>query len=134
VLVPFYTTLFGYFPGKRLRKVGDLPAGAVFQWSRWCRQIDYSAAEPGARESYGRVRVPLLSLSFTDDEMMSRRSIDSMHDCYANAQQQRLYISPQEAGARRIGHFGFFRPQFENTLWRQAQAWLDAHSKQPSHA
>lgn len=134
VLVPFYTTLFGYFPGKRLRKVGDLPAGAMFQWARWCKRPDYAAGEPGVRESYGRVRVPLLAMSFTDDEMMSRRSIDSMHDFYANARQQRLYITPQEAGARRIGHFGFFRPQFENTLWKQALAWLDAHSKQTTTA
>jgi predicted alpha/beta hydrolase len=27
-------------------------------------------------------------------------------------------IAPQDIGARRIGHFGFFRPAYEGSLWR----------------
>jgi predicted alpha/beta hydrolase len=27
-------------------------------------------------------------------------------------------IAPGEIGARRIGHFGFFRAGFEDSLWR----------------
>lgn len=26
-------------------------------------------------------------------------------------------IAPQDAGARRIGHFGFFRQRFADNLW-----------------
>ena len=29
------------------------------------------------------------------------------------------------AGAKKIGHFGFFRAEFRDTLWPQAAAWLD---------
>ena len=36
VLVPLATGLCGYFPGRKLRKVGDLPAGVVMQWRKWC--------------------------------------------------------------------------------------------------
>jgi predicted alpha/beta hydrolase len=60
--------------------------------------------------------------------MMSRRSIDSLLDLYKNAQLDRRYIAPQEVGAKRVGHFGFFRPQFKATLWQQALAWLDART------
>jgi predicted alpha/beta hydrolase len=32
--------------------------------------------------------------------------------------------SPSDIGARHIGHFGFFRPQFEQTLWPLVREWL----------
>lgn len=34
VLVPLYTSLFGYFPGRQLRKVGDIPKAAMREWRR----------------------------------------------------------------------------------------------------
>jgi predicted alpha/beta hydrolase len=125
--VPVYTRLFGYFPGKKVRKVGDLPKGVIYQWSRWCRSPHYVVDDAGRplRGGYEKLRVPMLSLSFTDDELMSRRSIDSLHDLYANAQMERRYIQPRDVSAKRIGHFGFFRPQFRQTLWQQALAWLE---------
>jgi len=33
---------------------------------------------------------------------------------------------PRELGAERIGHFGFFREQFRDTLWRDAADWLES--------
>jgi predicted alpha/beta hydrolase len=124
--VPVYTRLFGYFPGKKVRKVGNLPKGVIYQWARWCRSPHYTIDAGGApiRAGFEQMRIPLLCMSFTDDELMSRRSIDRLHDKYKNASQERRYIKPQDVGARRIGHFGFFRPQFEATLWQQALEWL----------
>jgi predicted alpha/beta hydrolase len=37
-----------------------------------------------------------------------------------------MQISPERLGARRIGHFGFFRPEHRDTLWREAADWLAA--------
>jgi len=45
VFVPILTPLLGYFPGKRLRMVGDLPAGVAWQWRRWCTHRDYLLCE-----------------------------------------------------------------------------------------
>jgi predicted alpha/beta hydrolase len=125
--VPIYTRLFGYFPGKKVKKVGNLPKGVIFQWAQWCRSPHYVVDARGEpiRAGYEKMRIPLLSMSFTDDEMMSRRGTDNMHDFYRNAAQERRYIKPQDVGVKRIGHFGFFRPQFKATLWRQALDWLD---------
>ncbi|HYD96032.1 MAG TPA: alpha/beta fold hydrolase [Noviherbaspirillum sp.] len=127
VAVPLCTPLFGYFPGKRLRMVGDLPRGVVYQWSRWCRHPDYVVDGKGRliRDGFDRIRVPVLSLSFTDDELLSRKSIDRLHGIYRNAPVERRHIAPADVQARRIGHFGFFRPEFRTTLWRQAQEWLE---------
>jgi predicted alpha/beta hydrolase len=125
--VPLYTRLFGYFPGKKVKKVGDLPKGVIYQWAQWCKNPHYvvDAAGNPIREGFEKMRIPMLSLSFTDDEMMSRRSIDSLLGFYKNAQLDRRYIAPQDVGAKRIGHFGFFRPQFKTSLWQQAASWLE---------
>ena len=41
VVVPLATRITGYFPGKRLRKIGDLPRGVIEQWRRWCLNREY---------------------------------------------------------------------------------------------
>lgn len=118
VVAPLATALFGYFPGKRLRKVGDLPAGVMEQWRRWCLSPDYVGSEGDeTRAAYASVRVPMLSLSFTDDEIVSAESVRLLHALYTSAPVEYRRISPAEIGARHIGHFGFFRSQFEQTLW-----------------
>ena len=134
-LVPLYTRLWGYFPGKKMRKVGDLPKGVIYQWARWCKSPHYFVDESGLpmQINHGKMRLPILALSFTDDEMMSRRNIDSMHSFYSNAQVEKRHIHPREVDARRIGHFGFFRPQFRHTLWQQALHWLTTMPAKPAN-
>lgn len=125
--VPLYTRLFGYFPGKKVKKVGDLPKGVIYQWAQWCKSPYYVVDADGRplRAGFERMRAPMLNLSFTDDEMMSKRSIDSLLSWYKNAPLEHRTIAPRDVGVKRIGHFGFFRPQFGTTLWRQALDWLD---------
>lgn len=134
--VPVYTRLFGYFPGRKLKKVGDLPRGVVFQWAQWCRNPHYIVDAGGKpiRSGFEKIRAPVLCMSFTDDELMSRRSIDSLHDCYRNAPMERRYITPADVNAKHIGHFGFFRPQFRATLWQEALDWLDQRTAKKNSA
>ncbi|HEY8607211.1 MAG TPA: alpha/beta fold hydrolase [Noviherbaspirillum sp.] len=134
--VPVYTRLFGYFPGKKVRKVGDLPKGVIYQWSRWCRNPHYVSDARGRpiRAGFEKIRVPFLSISFTDDEMMSRTNIDRLHDCYRNARMERRYIRPSDVQAARIGHFGFFRPQFRESLWRDALTWIEQRTADRNQA
>lgn len=126
VIVPLALRVAGYFPGKRLRKVGDLPFGVMQQWRRWCLNREYVVGAEGdqVRAAYASVRTPMLSLSFTDDEMMSAKGIKSLHGLYVNAPVEYRRIAPRDIGVRRIGHFGFFRPQFEQTLWPLVPQWL----------
>ncbi len=119
-LVPVTLRLFGYFPGKALRKVGDLPHGVMAQWRRWCLDREYAAGAEGegVRAQYASLRTPIVSLSFTDDEMMSLRNTESIHALYRAAPRTMRRIAPADIGASRIGHFGFFRARFEGPLWR----------------
>jgi predicted alpha/beta hydrolase len=121
VAVPVSLRLAGYFPGRRLRKIGDLPHGVMAQWRRWCLDPEYAVGAEGApvRARYAAVRAPLVAISFTDDEYMSERNTASLHSFYSNAPQVARRIAPADVGLRRIGHFGFFREPLGEPLWRR---------------
>lgn len=118
VLVPLAHAAVGYFPGRRLRKVGDLPKGVMAQWRSWCLDPHYAAGVvPGGRELYAAVETPITSLSFTDDEMMSARNVESIHGFYSGAAKTMVRLAPADVGLRRVGHFGFFRAGHAEALW-----------------
>ena len=50
--------------------------------------------------------------------MMSARNTESIHGFYTGAPRTMKRIAPQDIGAARIGHFGFFRSVYEPSLWR----------------
>ena len=117
-MVPLLTPLFGYFPGRRLGAVGDLPAGVIRQWRRWCLHPQYSGAEgPAVRQRYAAVRFPIQALSITDDEMMTLPGTQSLLALYANAPRRIERVAPADHGLPRIGHLGWFHPRFQATLW-----------------
>ncbi len=126
VLVPLATRLCGYFPGRSLRKVGDLPAGVVLQWRKWCLNPRYSVGAEGelARRSYARARFPVLALSISDDELMTLQGTHSLVALYENAPREVQRIAPAELSVRRIGHFGPFRSEHEDKLWPRMAEWL----------
>ena len=123
---PAALRLFGYFPGRRLKKIGDLPLGVMRQWRAWCLDRDYAVGVEGpeVERAFASVRAPILSLSFTDDEYMSARNTESLHGFYRNTRREMQRLDPRTVGVRRIGHFGFFRPEAAADLWPQTIAWL----------
>jgi predicted alpha/beta hydrolase len=38
-------------------------------------------------------------------------------------------VTPGDVGTARIGHFGFFRAEHRDTLWRDAAQWLQVGSQ-----
>lgn len=116
--VPALTPLFGYFPGKRLGMVGDLPKGVIRQWRKWCLDPEYLVgAEPGMRDRYADMTVPLTSFSFSDDDMMSKANTASIHSFFSGSQRKMLRFHPRELGLAKVGHFGFFRREMQAPLW-----------------
>ncbi|TFZ03870.1 alpha/beta hydrolase family protein [Ramlibacter humi] len=126
VLVPLATRLWGYFPGRKLRKVGDLPKGVILQWRKWCLNPEYSVGAEGeaVRRQYASVRFPVLALSITDDELMTLRGTHSLVNLYENAQRHIERVAPADLAVRRIGHFGPFRAEHETRMWPRMAGWL----------
>lgn len=133
-LVPLATRLCGYFPGRRLRKVGDLPAGVMMQWRKWCLNPRYSVGAEGeaVRQSYADARFPVLALSITDDELMTLRGTHSLVNLYENAPREVLRIQPADLSVRQIGHFGAFRSEHQALLWPRVDQWLAGLAGKPA--
>lgn len=129
LLVPLLCPLFGYFPGKRIGVIGNIPTGAMFQWRRWCLTPEYIlSGEPGARAAYASAEFPVLALTFTDDEMLIEDGSRMLHAAYTKRPPDYRLIAPVQFGLKRIGHFGFFKPQSETTLWPLVSQWIEQQS------
>ena len=104
------------------------------QWRRWCLDREYLVGAQGAdvRRDYAALTTPILSLSFTDDEYMSARNIESIHGFYASAPREMRRLHPRDVGEKRIGHFGFFRRRLADKLWPRAEEWLAGFNARPS--
>lgn len=122
---PLLTPLFGYFPGRRLGKVGDIPAGVLRQWTHWCRHPDYLARDADQRERFARVTTPITYLNASDDEVFSDWSAQRFLDLFpAGTVTRRLVLQPHALGVARIGHFGYFRDKLRATLWPRLRGEL----------
>lgn len=125
VLTPLLCTLFGYFPGERIGVIGDVPRRAMFQWRRWCLTPDYLlTGDPGARAAYASASYPVLGLTFSDDELLLESGSRMLHDAYSAADVDYRVLEPRQFKVKRIGHFGFFKPNHETTLWPLVRDWL----------
>lgn len=125
VVAPVALKLAGYFPGRRLKVVGDLPRGVMLQWRRWCLDPDYVGVEGAAvRERYAQVVQPITTLIFPDDELASAEGVHKLHALYARAPVTFETIEPRAHGLRRLGHFGFFNPRAAASVWPRALSWI----------
>lgn len=120
-VAPIATRLYGYFPGRKLRKVGDIPGGVMRQWRRWNLSPGYAFAAEGSelKKSFESVTIPIFSISFIDDELVSAANVETLLSMYSNAEKTAVHLSPQSISVKRIGHFGFFKPQFKASLWER---------------
>jgi predicted alpha/beta hydrolase len=125
-LMPLTSSLVGYFPGK-LGIGEDLPRGVAEEWARWCRSEGYFTEHGVSAEGFAQVRAPVLALSFTDDPYAPKTAVDWLHRLYRSALVERRHVSPRELGVRAVGHFGFFRESFRESLWITARGFLLGH-------
>lgn len=131
LIVPLATRLCGYFPGKRLGIIGNVPAGVMLQWRKWCLNPEYSVGAEGeaVRRSYAQVRFPMVALAMADDEMLTLRSVQSLLALYTNAPHVLRSVEPAEVNLRRIGHFGMFKEEQLGRMWPQLQQYLQQFSQ-----
>ncbi|MFN0183987.1 MAG: alpha/beta fold hydrolase [Aquabacterium sp.] len=131
VIGPVVLATLGWFPGRRLGIMDDMPGGALRQWMRWCRSPHYLMSEGGAerRARYAAFRQPLLVVGFTDDEFMSERSTRALTEWYTGAQTDWRRVAPADIGVPRIGHFDAYKARIgRERLWPQLLQFIDRHT------
>jgi predicted alpha/beta hydrolase len=109
-LVPITTRIAGYYPGRSIRLLGDLPTGVVRQWGRWCLDEHYAATDvPSFLPRLAAVTTSVTAISFTDDELLAERSFTSFEGWMPHAQLTPVRLTPADLDTERVGHHGFFR-------------------------
>ncbi|MCV2886560.1 alpha/beta fold hydrolase [Aestuariibacter sp. AA17] len=119
VIVPVSTQLWGYYPGKRINLIGDLPKNVMRQWRRWCLHPKYCVGVESSaiKAKFNDISVPLDSLFMADDEMLSQKNWRDLVDLFGMQQKQKHLIHPAEFGEKRIGHLGFFKKRYAQSVW-----------------
>ena len=124
-ILPATVATLGYLPGRVVGGGEDLPAGVAREWGRWGRHPKYIlGARPEAREGYARLRMPTMFASIEDDDFAPARAVDELSRWFGAPSVRRTY-RPRDLGVDEVGHFGFFRPKFEASLWQDAAAFLE---------
>jgi predicted alpha/beta hydrolase len=119
------TRLCGYFPGSRLGFGEDLPPGVATEWASWCRHPRYLVGALGAEDAYARLRAPLRAYAISDDPFAPLPTVEALGRLYPNARWETRKLAPRDVGVKSLGHFGFFRERFRDSLWREAVDWLE---------
>jgi predicted alpha/beta hydrolase len=122
-LVPLISQTTGYYPGKILKVFRDLPRSVALEWAGWSRcpegMFGFHSDEP-----LHRMRVPVLSIGFSDDAIAPARSIKAFVKKFSRAALTHWQYNPGELGVKKLGHSGFFKPAFQNVLWEPVLDWL----------
>jgi predicted alpha/beta hydrolase len=119
--------LFGYMPG--WTGLGeDLPKGVFEQWVHWVMSERYLFTDPKlpGLSNFVKYRGALRSLCISDDPWATRPAVEMLCSGFSSITPDILTVTPADVGAAKIGHFGFFRPEHRDTLWRGAAEWLQA--------
>lgn len=125
VLLPSMSRLHGYFPARRFGQGEDLPAGVAIEWAGWCRHPGYIVGALGAQEAYAKFSAPIRAYSITDDRYAPLPAVEAFLEFYPNSVRKLERVDPARVGGGPIGHFGFFRERFKDTLWKDAADWLE---------
>jgi len=121
------TRLLGYAPSWSGLGL-DLPKGVFQQWVGWVMNKRYLFDDPTLKAShiFSQFKGAMRALCLADDPWATRPAVELLCAGFTRAKPEILTITPVEIGATRIGHFGFFRPEHRDTLWRGAAEWLQA--------
>lgn len=121
------TRLLGYAPA--WSGIGeDLPKDAFLQWVNWVMHKRYLFDDPklSGLKNFSQFHGAMRALAVSDDPWATRPSIELLCSGFTSITPEIITITPAEAGVAKIGHFGFFRPDHRDTLWRNAAEWLQA--------
>ena len=121
------TRALGYMPG--WTGVGeDLPKGVFLQWTQWVSSPHYMFDDTTLTglANFPKYKGAVRALCISDDPWATRPAVEMMCAGFTATKPEIITVAPADVGAGKIGHFGFFRPDHRDTLWRGAAEWLQA--------
>ncbi|WP_159945899.1 alpha/beta fold hydrolase [Rhizobium sp. 18065] len=125
--MPAITAVLGYFPGKRLGWLEDLPKGVALGWG-----LQQDRAEQGLkaedaiemRRGFAALTGPILAVSMSDDPIATPKAINRAMAYYTGASIAKVHLSPKDLGFDTVGHFNLFHARHEQGFWKSSLDWL----------
>lgn len=119
------TKMLGYVPG-RFGLGEDMPKQVFLQWTSWVMNERYFFTDPNLSglSNFQNYKGGLRALCISDDPWVTRPAVDMLCSGFTSITPDVITVLPGDHGAGQIGHFGFFRPQHRETLWRTSAEWL----------
>jgi predicted alpha/beta hydrolase len=74
--------------------------------------------------NFSKYQGAMRAVCLSDDPWATHPAVELLCAGFTSIKPEILGIKPADVGVRRIGHFGFFRPEHRATLWRGAAEWL----------
>ena len=127
LVMPAATLLCGYFPGRRLGWLEDLPAGVAREWSFRGPRFETSHPRGKRAEVLSRmagVRAPILAVSASDDAFGTIPALRRALSYYTGAGRTQVQIDPVDYGRETIGHFQLFHDSHAAGFWLDTLIWL----------
>ena len=135
LIMPLLTKIFGYFPGKSLGWLEDLPAGVAMEWAArfhptfYKRYAKLPHAQAPAHELVLEARMnalqaDILAIADAQDPYATPSATRRLLSHFRNSTREFACINPRNNRLPKLGHFGFFHNCFRNTLWPQSLVWL----------
>jgi predicted alpha/beta hydrolase len=125
--MPALTALFGYFPGRRLGWLEDLPAGVANEWSFRGRRFERSHPHQVRQSVLDRmagVTAPILAIAVSDDEIGTVAAVRRTLSYYGSADREMVTLHPRDYGRKAIGHFSLFHDRHADDFWVDTVRWL----------
>lgn len=132
VAMPIITALLGFFPGRRLGWLEDLPAGVALEWA--FRRARMESSLPAAQralavERLAAFRGPLLAVATSDDPFATPAAVNRALSYYSGAQRSLITIAPGDLGLAKVGHFDLFHARHRDGFWRATVDWLSSDGR-----
>lgn len=127
VVMPALSIVLGYFPGRQLGWLEDLPKGVALEWAFRGKRIEKGRMPSEAVDLLSRfssVGADILALSVTDDDFATPQAMRRALAYYDAARIEKVMLQPEDLASSQIGHFDLFRARHANGFWLDTLLWL----------
>lgn len=127
VVMPTLSVALGYFPGRKLGWLEDLPKGVALEWALRGKTIENGLTPSEAADLLSRfssVGADILALSVMDDDFATPSAMRRALAYYDAARIDKVMLQPTDLGSSRIGHFDLFRARHATGFWLDTLLWL----------
>ncbi len=127
IAMPLLTAILGYFPGRKLGWLEDLPSGVANEWSFRGPRFERSHSRSERQHLLARMAsmtAPTLAVAISDDELGTPAAIGRTLDYYVSAERTSVLLQPSDYDCDAIGHFGLFHDSHVNGFWLDTLMWL----------